>query len=86
MKNCFFKTYNILKKKKNFEIFDLLNNIILLKRKKKRFFPISEKLIKKNICIETGNNSSVYSDFYLSRINLRKNLKLAKINGLKKIS
>jgi ribosomal protein S14 len=87
MKNCFFKIFKELNKKKKNELNDLIVKIIILKRKKKDFYISSNFLLrKKNICIETGCNRSVYNEFYLSRCNIRKNLKLGGINGLKKIS
>lgn len=78
----FLNEFKISKNNLNYLIFKLL----LLYRKKNNFFLKSFKNFRKKLCIETGLTRSIYRDFSLSRMNLKKMLSEKKINGLKKIS
>ena len=64
----------------------LLNKILLLKRANNIYKLKTISLRKKTICLESSNTRSVYTDFALARMNLKENINLGHINGLKKSS
>jgi len=84
MRRCFFKYYKNFKLNKVFEILKL--KYVILNIYYSNINKLKVKKQKKIFCIETGKTRSVDSFFLLYRMNLKKNLSLSKMNGLKKIS
>jgi predicted patatin/cPLA2 family phospholipase len=86
MKNFFFKNINNLIDNKNNTFDNILKKIIKLKRKNKNFIIPQKMILRKIICLKSLNTRSVYKDFSLSRMHIKKDLSLKILNGLKKVS
>ena len=72
-------------KKNELNIF--VKKLIKIKFKKQIFFVnITNKLIKKNFCLQTGRRHSVNSLYYLSRMSLKELFRDKLIAGLRRIS
>jgi ribosomal protein S14 len=80
------KIYKNIKHYNINENINLLNKIILLKRTNNIYKIKTNSLRKKTICLESNNTRSVYTDFALTRMNIKENMNLGHINGLKKSS
>ena len=86
MRKSLQKIFKNLKTYSNNENNNLLNKILLLKRKNNVFRIKTNRLMNKTICLESMNTRSVYTDFALTRMNIKENINLGHINGLKKSS
>jgi ribosomal protein S14 len=80
------KIYKNIKHYNINENINLLNKILLSKRINNIYKIKTNSLRKKVICLESSNTRSVYTDFALTRMNLKENINLGHINGLKKSS
>jgi ribosomal protein S14 len=80
------KIYKNIRDYNKNENINLLNKILLLKRSNNIYKIKTNSLRKKTICLESNNTRSVYTDFSLTRMNLKEHINLGHINGLKKSS
>lgn len=84
MKSFFFKDFLNLYNYNKIEFKNLSNKIIQIEFNV--FVHSKHKLHYKSFCNASGRRRSIYNFFLLSRMAIKKNLNLLKINGLKKIS
>lgn len=87
MKKCFFNNFKNLNLNNKKEFNKLVIKVLNLSNDFNFKYSLEGLKLKNNsFCIETGSKRSIDSFFLLNRMNIKKNLNLGKLIGVKKIS